>query len=392
MEIATNRYCGESFEEHLNAVRGEQIRFRAAVAFFTSTEMIERLAESNENQIHLIVSLNPPTSYDAIKRVLWRTNVQIEFVSSGLHSKLYILDTKAGDRFAAIGSSNLTSGGLSGNIETNVLLSGDEVRYSNVESHFNHIRSFAEPLTPEILEAYKVTYEDYKQIRSSKPHTNVIAKPRKLKSPAAKSFLTFWKAVSYVHELVEDLSREQFPDIPVYTAVDYFWHFIAGVTGGNATSAVIEKHGRDEAIRRLFADYATWDNQGEQYWRMLANKTSLVQSLLNKSAIEQLTMPQARDIYAALHSSEMAIQRFGRDNNFANENTIEQVIVTFTALLHSNQRIEFRIDDALTKHKLKHFGPSGVQELNGWYHPSKFPVRNTLAEKALELLQITSAS
>ncbi|MEQ8787436.1 MAG: phospholipase D family protein [Pirellulaceae bacterium] len=388
MEIITNRQRDEMFGKKFEAALIVPSRIRIAVAFFTSADVIERAADSEEHSVHLIVSLNPPTSYEALRSVLSRVNVRVEFVASGLHSKIYIVDSVDGSRFAAIGSSNLTSGGLSGNIETNVLLCGDEVAQFNLESHFEFISTMAEPLSPEVLERYRETYESYKRNNPPTARGKLQSRPQRLKSAAAKEFIQFWKAVYCVHELVDDLARKHFPELPVYAAIDHFWHFVVNVTGEDATAREIEQYGRNEAVRRMFTEYAEWDNEGEQYWRVLAQKIELLQALLNESVIQNLTMSQARDVYAALHSSEMPIQRFGRDKDFVNDNSIEQVIETFSVLLHGEQRIEFRIDAVLSKHKLKHFGPSGVQELNGWYHPSRFPVRNSLAEKALQVLQI----
>lgn len=368
------------------------MRFRAAVAFFTSADFIEEIAAASPtNVVHLIVSLNPPTSYFALKKVLWRPNVRIEFVSSGLHSKIYILEAEGNQTIAAIGSSNLTSGGLKSNIETNVILRGAEVERSCVESHFAYISDLAEALTPEILEDYKLEFEEFAAATPPRNRSKLLRQPKsQLNTGAAKSFLAFWNAAYCVHELVQDLCVDRFPDLPAYTALDYFWHYVVGIVGDEEVTAVIHEHGRDNAIRLLFSRYAKWENEGEQYWRVLGRKIKLIQTLLDEAAITSLTMPLARDVYSSLHSSERAIQRFGRDKDFVAENSIESIIASFSALLHGDERIEFRINSALTTHKLKHFGPSGVQELNGWFHPQKYPVRNSLAEKALSLLQVSN--
>lgn len=391
MEIITNHLDERFFADFLRQTSGKRATFRAAVAFFTSADFISEFAAASiDNRVHLIVSLNPPTSYHALKKVLWRSNVRVDFVASGLHSKIYILEADGSEPVAAIGSSNLTSGGLRRNIETNVLFRGKEIELSNLGFHFSHICGLADTLTPEVLEEYREEFEEFSKSMATKPkRAKSLLQPQlKLKGGAAKSFVEFWADVYYVHELVHEASSELFPNLPVYSAIDYFWHYVVSVSGEAEVKSMITEHGRDEAIRKLFRLYGKWENEGEQYWRVLAQKVEFVGSTLSPSAIEKLTVSQARDVYASLHSSEMAIQRFSRDEDFMKDNTIEAIIETFSVLLHSDRRIEFRIDAALTEHKLKHFGPSGVQELNGWYHPTRFPVRNSLAEKALSVLQI----
>src|SRR5690606_36871093 len=127
--------------------------------------LVERLAGSHSSDIHLIVSLSPPTSYYALKRLLWRPNVRVDFVASGLHSKLYILESSE-RRIAVIGSSNLTSGGLHENIETNVIFEGKQGDELEVASHFAHIAYLGQPLTPAILESYKDEYDAFVRAHS----------------------------------------------------------------------------------------------------------------------------------------------------------------------------------------------------------------------------------
>lgn len=391
MEIITNNLNDRFFADFFRQSSGKRSLFRAAVAYFTSDTFISEFAGASiDNQVHLIVSLNPPTSYHALKSILWRTNVRVDFVATGLHSKIYMLDANGIEPIAAIGSSNLTSGGLWRNIETNVLLRGMEIKECNLDSHFSHICRLAATLTPEVLEDYKEEFEEFSKSKATQPKRakSLLQPVQRLKVRAAQSFVEFWREVYCVHELVLDASLEFFPGLPVYSAIDYFWHYVVSISGEAEVEGMIRRHGRDEAIRELFRRYGKWENEGEQYWRALSQKVEFIKSALSPSAIGELSMSQARDVYASLHSSQMAIQRFRRDEDFTTDNTIEAIIETFSMLLHSDRRIEFRIDAALTTHKLKHFGPSNVQELNGWYHPARYPVRNSLAEKALVILKI----
>ena len=296
MEIITNHLEGRYISDFLKLTAGTSIRIRFAVAFFTSTDLIEEVATASpENQIHLIVSLNPPTSYQALKRILWRTNIRIDFVPSGLHSKIYILESREHESIAVVGSSNLTAGGLKRNIETNVLLRGAEVQQCGIESHFDYICEQADSLTPEALEDYKQEFEEFTTATASRKRAKSLLQVHsKLKVAAAKSFLDFWNAAYCVHELVRELSVLSFPNVPVYIATDYFWHYVVAIIGEAEVAALIKEHGRDETVRLLFIRYAKWENEGEQYWRVLGRKVELIQTLLGETSIRSLTKPLAR--------------------------------------------------------------------------------------------------
>ncbi len=390
MHIVTNSFEHQTLAQHINNFASNVTRFRAAIAFFTSAEFVEDFAKHPNCTVHLIVSLNPPTSYRALRELLWRTNIRIDFIASGLHSKIYLLENSANQRLAVIGSSNLTNGGLIGNIETNVIFRNEEVDFHDIDSHFNYIVERSSALTPEILEQYRDEYESFvaanSQRRTSTSPPAVLARPA---STIASSFLHFWRSVNYVRELVHDLSADSFPELPVYAAIDHFWHYLISIEGHSAVSGEIQKRGRDQAIRDLFSKYAEWDLGGDQYWKVLMDKVRLVQNLLSSARILDLKMTEAIAIYQSLHANETAIKRFGTDAKFSSANSIESVIRTFSVLLHSSESVENRIGLALSAYKLKHFGPSCVQELNGWFHPNMFPVRNTLADQGVQLLQIS---
>lgn len=203
MEIVTNHFRERLLKNIIVSRLGVRSSFRAAVAFFTSPDLIDEIASSPQNKVHLVVSLNPPTNYYALKRILRHSNVRVDFVSSGLHSKIYILDASDGSSVAVMGSSNLTAGGLHRNIETNVVLRGDEVRQYDVESHFNYVCSLSEILTPEILDKYKQEFDDFSNTNPLQDFTKRTPKiPKPLKSQAAAGFIRFWNAAYSVGELV----------------------------------------------------------------------------------------------------------------------------------------------------------------------------------------------
>ncbi len=87
----------------------------------------------------------------------------------------------------------------------------------------------------------------------------------------------------------------------------------------------------------------------------------------------------------------MPIQRFNADHDFKTNNIIK-IRRALDYLLYSEDDIAERIHHMIHKngkHKLIKFGPSSVQEINGWVKPKEIPIRNKKADKAVKLLGFT---
>lgn len=385
MKVVTNQLGGASLRAVLGAVGIAALRFRAAVPFFTVGHLVKQVAQVSGNHVHLIVTLCPPTDYFALREIYSMPNVEVEFVDGELHSKLYLLQT-ANSQLAVIGSSNLTNGGLASNIETNVVFEGQEIEFHSLEKHFQFIAQHAQPLTPEVLDGYRLKYEEYLKSRPKTP-TPSTSTPPKLKTSEARSFIRFWKTVDRVRDIVGDLAASRFPNLPAYVALDHFWHFVVAVRNDEVRD-MIRRRPQDDGIRRLFEEYADWDLREVQFHKVLADRLAFFKSTLQRPNILTLSEEKISEVYFSLHSTEMLATRFHFDKKFLAENTPTEIVRTLDDLLHGEDRIEFRIDRALTANKLKFFGASAVQELNGWFRPEVLPIRNAKADAALELLLV----
>jgi hypothetical protein len=121
---------------------------------------------------------------------------------------------------------------------------------------------------------------------------------------------------------------------------------------------------------------------------MAIKSKNLFGKLLSESHIDKLTLDEARQIYANLHSGNFRARRFGGDEKFVTENTIQKIKASFKYLLYSNDEIDLRIHNLCYNpdYKLNQLKSSGTQELLGWVSPEKYPLRNDKADAALELL------
>jgi len=119
-------------------------------------------------------------------------------------------------------------------------------------------------------------------------------------------------------------------------------------------------------------------------------KTSkmLFARILSETNIDKLTKEEARQVYANLHSGAMRTRRFGADEKFVTENSIQKIRTSLKYLLYSNDELDLRIHNLCYNpdFKLSQFKSSGTQELIGWVTPDTYPIRNDKADEALKLL------
>jgi hypothetical protein len=124
---------------------------------------------------------------------------------------------------------------------------------------------------------------------------------------------------------------------------------------------------------------------------MAKKSKNLFGNLLSEKNIDTLSKEGARKIYANLHSGAMRTRRFGADEDFITQNSIERIRSSLKYLLYSNDELDLRIHqlcEPKSPLKLKQLKSSGSQELIGWVNPNKYPIRNDKADKALKFLGI----
>ena len=121
---------------------------------------------------------------------------------------------------------------------------------------------------------------------------------------------------------------------------------------------------------------------------MAKTSKTIFAKLLSKNNISKLTKKDAKQIYGKLHSGAMRTRRFGSDEKFINENSIQRIRSSLKYLLYSNDELVLRIHNLCvnSEYKLNQVSSSGTQELIGWVTPDKYPIRNKKADDALKLL------
>lgn len=374
-------------------------RIDIAVAFFSDSELIKQW-EQQRKKINLIVSLRPPTNYFSLKDIQSSVNIETSFLGDKFHSKFFIFYKQGVAIGAILGSSNLTSGGLVNNIETNIFI-GDAKVISNLQDHFNDLLQESNLLQPSDLDSYETVYKNFLKRQKTadaelnkfkaKTTANRIKRKQKVKiNKVARQYFDYWKIVDEVKDLVKDISDKEYPNIPYYFTLDHFWHYIKA-KWNKETGKTLNRNNQRLAIPKLFAQYIKWHkfNERKNFPKWMMNQSKKVfQVYLSEKNIDKLSKAQAKEIFRSLHSSNMPIQRFSADDKFIAQNDIKKIRMSLKYLLYSNDEMDLRIHNLMInpKFKLQQLGSSGVQEINGWTRPTVYPIRNDKADKAVEML------
>jgi len=399
-EIITNNLSTLSIRDSIYEYMQSSKKVSIAVAFFNDTKTINELLQAGI-EVTLIVSLRPPTSYYALKDILHKSKLRTHYLGKQFHSKIYVFyDADNVAIGAIVGSSNLTSGGLDTNIETNVILK-DSSSLNQLTDLVDDLLDLSDKLQPDELNDYKSKYDDF--VAKNPPDKN--GKPVKIPKKSIKAFkisdtaseyYEFWTVADKVKEMVTDISKKEYPKIPEYLVIDHFWHWVVKVCSEdklavlrNSTDLTKSKH-----IPKLFKEYCLWDRSASgktapTYTESMPINSKKIQKLLSKRNINNLTKSDARKVFSSFHATQSLIQRFGADSLFISQNSISKIRNSLKYLLYSDDPVDIRIHNLIknnSEYRLKQFGSSCVQELLGWANPTKMPIRNGKADKAIRML------
>ena len=205
----------------------------------------------------------------------------------------------------------------------------------------------------------------------------------------ARDYLKFWEKVDIVVKLIKDLSREEWPEVPVYLTVDHFWHWIkVEWDKKNIKKIQGDLQYREKEIPQLFKQYIHYDKKGPNWTKTMLQASKRLKFLLGRKRINKLSKEEAEEVYRSLHSGNSRAVRFSADKKFTEENGINKIRKSLEYLLFSEDQITEKIHKLINdpKYKLSEFGPSNIQELIGWTSPQKMPLRNRKADYAVEIL------
>ncbi|WP_394389196.1 phospholipase D family protein [Shewanella woodyi] len=267
ISISTNNYNEETIKDRLIGFSEGADQITVAVAFFIDHKLIESWI-SKGIDVTLIVGLRPPTDYYSLKKLLPRTKLKIRFLGDNFHSKIYIFFNNNQPFASVIGSSNLTNGGLCNNIETNVVFHEDDC-LADIAENLSFIKNRSKPLQPDTLERYKDKFDAFRKKLPPEPPKKqfperVISTIKPVKE--ARDFYDFWRIVDSAKDLVENISKDEFPNIPIYLTLDHFWHWVVCECPHKKLIGLHEnQEKRERLIPQLFKEYCKWDKNNHNY-------------------------------------------------------------------------------------------------------------------------------
>jgi hypothetical protein len=135
-------------------------------------------------------------------------------------------------------------------------------------------------LTPEVLQEYKATYEEWKNRNPPSPAKNNES-ICKLKTSVAKDYVDFWNCVDHVRDLFDELPGKLFSKLPPCIAIDHFWHYLVSECDAATVKDTIDIKGQTCAIRELFSDYAKWIVHDQYFTEQLPVQLNKLHALLN---------------------------------------------------------------------------------------------------------------
>ncbi len=381
--------------------------------FFTYDSLITELLEK-DILVRIIVRLGPRTSPDALKNLLSNDGIQIRyFTSPEFHSKLYVF----GDKFALIGSANLTEAGLQRNREICVEINSEDERFDRLVSLFISYWNQADVLTPERLKKYTRIYEKRNvDIENSKLEKRIIEEFGNLspmegievgrkQPPKEKVFLEsyrrtyqeFLSAFRVLEALYKEDGRRQQPEdiVPLRIEIDSFFSFIREKFAiGDSYQTAPLRHGDslDIYIKEMLEQWFSqrWDYLDEV---IPGNISRIFNRLSTKSSIENASIDEIYDALLVCHSFYDRFRFYlgGHETmkvEFIRDNDLNQIKKVLIYLFHGKDDFIDRMGTCIfnEEYKIYHVGRSVIQELLGWVNKENIPICNGRTVKALRYL------
>ena len=339
-----------------------------ASAFFNTTELIEKWLNSDK-KVKLLISLRPITDYYALRKIMYMDNIEIKFLKSDFHAKLIIILNSNNPVLSVIGSSNFTNGGLETNIETNLVSKNIKIT-KDIKMIFNSIWEEGYSLENSDMDKYKIVYDRFieKNMNSeTEDLLNELTKERnknksKITIKEAKEYRLYWNCVNQIRDIVEDISKEEYPNVSVYLTIDHFWHWIKTIWSKENSPLNKPNEG---LIAKMFTEYCKWDKENTNYTHEIKRISDEIFKLyLSEDNIKNLDEDKLKEIYSNLHSGKERAIRFSADEQFVNTNDIEKIKKSLYYLLYSKDDIEIKINNLCDKkgeYKLNEMDTSTVR-------------------------------
>lgn len=385
-----------------------------AVAFFTETEVVERLLEKG-CRIRLVVRLGFPTSPSALDRIIKTPGIEVRyFTDTSFHPKIYLF----GNHTALVGSANLTKKAITVNQEVVVSLGSDDPRMNELAVLFLDYWSQAKVLTEEAIKDYRVILAKYDHLRAEEDRleNEVLNKlgrvvagnitRDKVKVSKENIFLeefrkTYQECVSafnLIRSIYERYGKRKVPpeSIPLRLEIDSFISFVrethATVDAWMSTPMLTGSE-QEKVIEKLVAE---WHETPWPYFETTIVREKYPRLLNVFGSAAQIEAANDDDLFEALTVVHSFGDRFRFflgglptwKKVFLKANEPKRTRASLSYLLYGPGKVEERMANVIYSpdYKLNEFGQANVQEIVGWCNNEDLPVVNSRTTKVLRYL------
>ena len=412
LDLYTNTNTKQDFFSNgLNQEIKQDMNIYIASAFFTETDIIDKLIENN-CRIRIIVRLGFPTSPYALKHLLRNRNIEARFYTSHeFHPKLYIF----GDQKIYIGSANLTKAALLRNQEIMIGILPDDLRFEELTYLFLEYWREAKVLTFEEVQKYENIYKKYKDkleavndfdddvIKNigdfNYPNIERYEAKQKSSDLFYDSFLKTYQESVHAYNFIEDEYKKKRRKvsndlIPLRLEIDSFFSFVRDCYAVHESWRE-QNIGWDDnkkiILNKLVDEWLDMDWYHFEHTIVKKNYPLINSILGSKDSINKATAEELVDALCVAHSFHDRLRFFKGGlktlkESFLEQNELQKIKNTLTYLLHDDKNsISKRIADCIYNptYKLNEFGQSNVQELVGWLNNENMPVINGRTTKVL---------
>lgn len=285
---------------------------------------------------------------------------------ASLHAKIFLIDD-----WCLLTSANLTGTAFSRRYEIGTI----HQEFQPVEQLFEKWWKMAKPLKA-VLSSPKNAHNDYQNGTSFSKKCNLPGYTNrqanndnyKLTCDQYVDFIQFYKLNV---TRVPALTKLKFT---IYQEIDCFFNYLYHNHENTPTKNIQTPQSLTEAqkvklLRKYHQYFTSYCDEEDQRWRV--ERTILIQGLLKKDSILNLTIDDVRIVLNSLH----CLNSYGYNKpKITKENSLSTILENWNKLLHTGIIDSDKIESCVRN--LKHFGYSSARELIGWYYPKNFPMVN----------------
>lgn len=344
--------------------------------FVTSDPLVYQLLEDTNKKIEIVLKLDYPTTPQFLESILKYISqnkhiyVYARDTKPSLHAKIYFFRKNKKHVAAIMGSSNLTTQGITTNFEINILTK------KHLKEIFNYIQEIKkrryDVLSRDVIEEYKRSYR--------RPEIPRGYKETKYYNKIYDRYENILERYNIIKAAIQDIHIDK--QLPFTYEFDAFCHHLEQHMMKKEYLKPLNSFNVDDVrtLYKLFIDKYFID----KYWRIeLYNRSQLIvqnMELENDGLI--------RNFFHDIHSVSFGSGRGERKSQIKREK-IKKLRNLLKLMLNESMNISQRVALALipnSKYKVRYLGESSIMEIPGRLFPEYYPIVNGKFHSTLKFL------